>query len=137
MIYDEGIETLYSLLKEAEEGFSIRPDATVEEMEEKLPAGWRGKDLLWPVILFSSRFPETPTTTIKILKGLLRPYPENREARESVLYDLIAQISARKSATICKICGKRGIRRKAEEFSPSLCQKHFIQYINYIAEHVI
>lgn len=129
MQYDYPYESLLHFLTSTAEGVIFKVSSTTDDVVKILPDGW--KNLLGPVFLITQNLDDVFLSIVKVEKGLLRAYAGGRDD----LIDLVERVSqsvARESAVICMVCGHRGVRRKHEPYSPSLCEMHYIQYINWL-----
>lgn len=144
MKYDNGVQDVEGFLTKASEGFIIDPEANNAEL---FPWGW--KFIISPLYILENLYRVRSSNqaglfSVGLVKGILRvkliQHPQIPERLEDFplridMFNRVAESVARDSANKCLVCGDRGNRKKTEKYWPSLCNKHYIQYVNYLDEH--
>lgn len=113
------------------------------EVAELIPRGWKsvvGEELarLYSMYGDEVKIPildPPPYYTIKLEMGLLRILAHCDLDKVYVsLWEMVSQQTARKTALVCMLCGKKAYRRKREEGMPCLCKLHYVAFVNYLAD---
>lgn len=134
MQYDVRIQPTVEFLTRADRGIIIPELSTDADVVKILPDGW--KRMVNPLLLLTQTFPTIRLTHMRLDRGLLRVYAVTDDAKLADLFERVTQSVARESSAFCMVCGERGNRKKTEQYSPSLCREHYIQYINWIDQNV-
>lgn len=139
MQYDDGID-IREFLTSLSSGVTFDPFFSTQD--QQLPKGW--EQLIQPLRFFWMLVSGSPFKTFfrirfRLVKGILRSslIDDGQEIAEPIsdLFNRIAETVSRDSAVICMVCGDRGNRRKHEQYWPSLCKMHYIQYANYLHDY--
>lgn len=126
MYYDPNLEIARTAILTKHNGiFSL------DFVEEQLPPGW--KKFMEYIFHLTNRVPSCSVSYIGVERGLLRIRAVSPVQFDEVVFNWAAEYLAKQSASVCIICGEKGIRRKHEEGWPCLCSVHQIQWVNFFA----
>jgi len=107
--------------------------SAVQYPENIIPDGW--KEFFTLVTHLISRLPSSKLTKVAIEKGLLRVSAECFTPLDQLIFDRFSQSIALGTSMKCMVCGKYGYRRKSEDFSPCLCNTHYVEYANWLDDN--
>jgi hypothetical protein len=105
--------------------------ADYADIKKAIPQGWHmiGKELE-----NLSKLTDWTQFSLQLTQGLLRIYAQHSDPSAVSLWEMVSQQTARQTAIVCMICGKKSFRRKEEEGWPNLCREQYVLYANYRAE---
>lgn len=127
MVIDPEIEELEKYLTVHHANISY-----IWEVHDELPWGWR--ELIRPIQIMEQLCGHQGWSAVTIMNGVLKIKYTVNHADNQKLFDLVVKGIAIESTKTCMVCGEKGARRKTEQYFPTLCTPHYVQYVNFVAE---